>query len=135
IVTMQNYARTEENAQDNSFHKNVIASEEATDDRTVVYHLHKPSAYLFSGTQLGDQKSQAIVPSELILGDFNNTPPIGSGPYMQTSFQMGVQYDYERNPTYRLAGEGLPYIDKRTRYVLGTDNTTLEAAFRGKTLT
>jgi ABC-type transport system substrate-binding protein len=28
----------------------------------------------------------------------------------------------------------MPYIDKRTRYVLGTDNTTLEAAFRGKTL-
>jgi peptide/nickel transport system substrate-binding protein len=135
IVTMQDYARTEENAQDNSFHRNVIASEEATDDRTVVYRLHRPSAYLFSGTQLGDQKSQAIVPSELILGDFNNTPPVGSGPYQQGDFQLGVQYQYLRNPTYRLADQGMPYIDERTRYVIGTDNTALEAAFRSRQLT
>jgi ABC-type transport system substrate-binding protein len=51
------------------------------------------------------------------------------------SFQFGVQYNYERNPTYRRANEGLPYIEERTWYVIGADFSALDAAFRSRQLT
>jgi len=96
----------------------------------VIYHLQHPSAYLFSGTQLGHAVSQAIVPRELVTGDFDQSEPIGSGPYQFRSGQLQVRYEYERNPTYREAANGLPYIDERIWLPIATDAAADEAAFR-----
>jgi peptide/nickel transport system substrate-binding protein len=131
IVQMQLYARDEANAQDNSFQKNSLASVEATDDRTVVFHLQGPDAYLFSGTRLGHAANMCIVPSELVLGDLNTSLPVGSGPYQLKSHQFGVRYEYERNPTYRDAAQGLPYIDTRV-WLPMTDFAAVDAAFRSE---
>src|SRR5690606_20375627 len=130
IAIMQEYALNEPAAQDNSFQRNFLDHAEATDERTVVYHLQHPSAYLFSGTQLGHAVSQCIVPSELTLGDFDQSEPVGSGPYQLKSAQFQVRYEYERNPTYRDADKGLPYIDERVWLPIATDPSADEAAFR-----
>jgi ABC-type transport system substrate-binding protein len=69
-----------------------------------------------------------------VLGDLDTMEPVGSGPYQLKDYRFQVQYDYERNPTYREADRGLPYIDEVTRIVM-TDSTSLETAFRGEQLT
>ncbi len=131
VVQMQEYILQEAGAINTAFQQFSLASMEAPDDRTVIFHLQRPNAYLFSGTQLGFPPNHCIVPSELILGDLNQTEPVGSGPYQLASHQMGVRYSYERNPTYRGAADGLPYIDVRDRIVM-TDGSALEAAFRSE---
>jgi peptide/nickel transport system substrate-binding protein len=134
IVQTQLYARDEELAENRAFQQFSMDSVEAPDDRTVVFTLQAPNAYLFSGTQLGLAANNCIIPSELIHGDLNGSVPIGSGPYLQTSAQFGVRYEYERSPTYRGAAEGLPYVDRRVRTSL-TDASALDAAFRSEQTT
>lgn len=133
VVEMQLYSREEERAENRTFQTDSIDTVEATDDRTIVFNLQRPNAYLFSGTQLGQPSNQCIVPAELILGDFEQSEPIGSGPYQLKSYQFQTRYDYERNPTYRGAAEGFPYIDERVMIAM-TDAAALEAAFRSEQL-
>jgi peptide/nickel transport system substrate-binding protein len=131
IVTMQRYSRDEEKAENRAFQTASMESVEAPDDQTVVFRLQQPNAYLFSGTQLGLASNNCIIPRELVLGDFEQSEPVGSGPYQMKSYQFQVRYEYERNPTFRGAEQGLPYIDTRVVTPL-TDNSALEAAFRGR---
>jgi peptide/nickel transport system substrate-binding protein len=131
IVAMQYYARDEAGAENRAFQQHSMEAVEAPDDRTVVFHLQRPNAYLFSGTQLGLAANNSIIPRELVDGDLNLTEPVGSGPYALADYQFGVRYEYHRNPTYRDADRGLPYIDTRVRTVL-TDASALEAAFRSE---
>jgi peptide/nickel transport system substrate-binding protein len=133
IVVFNEYVRDEEAAVFGSFQRDTLDSVEATDDRTVVFHLQRPSAYLFTGSELSNPGEQCIVPQELVTGDFNQTEPIGSGPYQQREFQFATRYLYERNPTFRGADENLPYIDEREALPL-SDITAIESAFRGEQL-
>ncbi len=133
IVTMQEYARDEERAESRVFQTQSMESVEAPDDRTVVFTLQRPNAYLWTGTQLGQPANQTIVPSELVLGDFEQSEPIGSGPYRLKNYQFQTRYEYERSPTYRRADEGLPYIDERVVLAM-TDSAALESAFRSQQL-
>ncbi len=133
IVEMHLYARDEDRAENRAFQTASMDTVEAPDDRTVVFTLQQPNAYLFSGTQLGLAANNCIVPSELVLGDFEQTEPVGSGPYQMKSYQFQTRYEYERNPTYRRADEGLPYIDERVVLAM-TDSSALESAFRSRQL-
>jgi peptide/nickel transport system substrate-binding protein len=132
VVVAQDYAREEPAAQDASFIRIYQESVETPDDRTVIYHLTQPSAYLFAGTQLGHAVSQCLIPRELVsMGpDFDLHEPIGSGPYQLKDYTMEVRYEYERNPTYREAP--LPYVDSHVYLGIGGDVTAIEAAFRAK---
>ncbi len=129
IVDMQYFARDEVQAHNRSFQLNRMESAEAPDDETVVWNLNAPYAYLWSGQALGYAGNMCIVPREL-LDNFNTNEPIGSGPYQMARYQFQVEYEYERNPTYRRASEGMPFIDRRIRRPL-TDSTAIETAFRG----
>jgi ABC-type transport system substrate-binding protein len=71
VVQMQNYVLEEPGAINKTFQQFSMESVEAPDDRTVVFHLQRPNAYLFTGTQLGFPYNHCIVPSELTLGDLN----------------------------------------------------------------
>jgi peptide/nickel transport system substrate-binding protein len=135
IAAMQEYVRDSETAIDRSFQTAILDNVETPDDRTVIYHLQRPYAYFFSGAALGYAHNNVITPAELtISGEYGDVPPVGSGPYQIADYQFGVQYDYERNPTFRDADRGLPYIDRVTRLILG-DSTALETAFRGEQMT
>ncbi len=135
IAVMQEYVRESDEAIDRSFQTTILDNVETPDERTVIYHLTRPYAYFFSGAALGYAHNNIITPAELITsGDFGNVPPVGSGPYQMGDYQFQVQYDYERNPTFRDADRGLPYIDRVTRLILG-DSTAMETAFRGEQMT
>jgi peptide/nickel transport system substrate-binding protein len=130
IVEMQFRARDESQAHNRSFQLSVMDTAEAPDDNTVVWRLQKPYAYIFSSQALGYAGNMAIVPSELSTGDLHTMKPVGSGPYMEGDVQLQVRYQYLRNPTYRRADEGMPFIDERIRIPM-SDNSAIEAAFRG----
>jgi peptide/nickel transport system substrate-binding protein len=130
IVATQEYAKHPDTFANSVFQRGSMESVEAPDDTTVVFHLQRPNAYLFSGQGLGHPDTMAIVPEELIP-QLDEHPPVGSGPYQVREHQLGTRYLYERNPTYRDADRGLPYIDEREMLVL-PDTSAQEAAFRGQ---
>src|SRR5690606_36625637 len=130
IVQLQHYARDNEAAFDNAFQVGSMASVEAPDDRTVVFTLQQPNAYIFSGAALGQPHNQAIIPSEL-LDNLDTAEPVGSGPYQLAEHQLDTRYLYQRNPTFRDADAGLPYLDERIVLVI-QDPSALETAFRSE---
>ncbi len=130
IVRVQEYARDPETFANAIFQRGSMESVEATDDRTVVFHLQQPNAYLFSGQGLGHPDTMAIIPPQ-VMENLDETPSVGSGPYQLKEHQLGTRYLYERNPTYWGAADGLPYIDEREMLVL-IDSAAQEAAFRGQ---
>jgi ABC-type transport system substrate-binding protein len=128
IVELHEFVLRTDRVHNPLFQQVVMDSVEATDDRTAVFHLKQPSAYLFTNAQLGFA-ANALIPRELVLGDFDQAEPVGSGPYQLKSYQFGVRYDYERSPSFREAP--LPYIDERAVLAM-TDASAIEAAFRGE---
>ncbi len=127
IVNEQNFAKNNP-AATNSFQVVYMDSAEAPDDTTVVWHLTQPNAYLFSGTQMGEQSTQQMIPPEILEMDLASTKPIGSGPYRLKDYTTGADYVWERNPTSRFVKDDLPYIDEH-EYVTISDPAALEAAF------
>jgi peptide/nickel transport system substrate-binding protein len=131
IVEMQLYSRDEDQAENRAFQTASMETVEAPDERTVVFTLQHPNAYLFSGTQLGLASNHCIIPRELVLGDLPGIQPIGSGPYQVREAQLDTRYHYERNPTHRRADEQQPYIDEREVFII-SDISAVESAFRGE---
>lgn len=128
IVADQAYVKQLASAFSRSFQVDFLDRAEATDARTIVFHLKKPNPYLFGTNQLGNATSQAIVPREM-LANLDTAEPIGSGPYVLDSVQLNSRYLYKRSETYRDAAKGLPYIDER-EVIMMTDAVAQEAAFR-----
>jgi peptide/nickel transport system substrate-binding protein len=109
-----------------SFQTTSMASVEAPDDNTVVFKLQKPNAYLFTGTQLGEEANGSIIPVEL-MDKLDTTKSIGSGPYEELVNDLGVKVEYKRYEGFREADK--TYIDTRAGILFG-DAVAEESAFR-----
>src|SRR5690606_29974210 len=58
IVVANEYIRDTDDAPYGGFQKDTMASVEAQDDRTVVFKLNQPNAYIFSASQLSQSGDQ-----------------------------------------------------------------------------
>ncbi|MBC5824021.1 MAG: peptide ABC transporter substrate-binding protein [Candidatus Eremiobacteraeota bacterium] len=108
-----------------------VLSMDTPDERTVVVHLRSPSAP-FVGLFLhnGGTPNGAILPKHLLdrYGDLNripyNTHPIGSGPFVVTSWEPGSLLLLRANPRYWRGPPRLKEIDYR---IIPNQNTLLTA--------
>ncbi len=126
IKATQEYITSNPTSYNVTFQDGFLDAVEIPDERTVIYHLSNPSAYLFTGLSLGSPHSQSIIPEET-LPDIRDKPAIGSGPFEVTDAQHNVAYDFKKFAQYRDADK--VYFD--TRKVLHmTDDVTKESAFR-----
>jgi peptide/nickel transport system substrate-binding protein len=88
-----------------------IESVAASDPSTVVVTLKEPSAVFLARLALF---SASITPKQAVTseGKAFGDKPIGSGPFMVSSWQRGVKIDLAKNPNYWEAGK--PYLDSAT---------------------
>lgn len=127
-IADMNYVRDFPASFDKTFVKDFLESAQAPDDLTTIFKLKRPNAYLYSSNMLGSGVAQNIVPVEM-LDQLDSAKQIGSGPYTLVSADLAVNYLYKKNPKFREASKGLPYIEERQALVV-TDNAAREAAFR-----
>lgn len=89
-----------------------VATIETPDAHTAVFRLEHPYPPLMMGLSSAEAP---IVPKHIYEGtDLRNNPannrPIGTGPFMFTSWDRGAAITLERNPNYWR--EGRPYLDR-----------------------
>ena len=129
IVKSQTYVLELPNAFNNSFQRSFVESVEAPDDTTVIFHLQRPDAYLYSTNHMGAPGGGIIFPQEM-LDLLDDHVPVGSGPYEWADGEFNSRYHFKRFDKFRGASAGLPYIDDKEVRIL-TDTVALEAAIKG----
>ncbi len=90
-----------------------VASVEATDAMTVVYHLTGPNPSFPAGltTQVGYVVGQAMI-DKASSGASGVLQPVGTGPFIYSQWQQNSFFTATRNPNYWRSG--LPYLDSIT---------------------
>ena len=130
VVKVQEYVKTLSGAE-NAFQKDILDKATAPDDRTVVYKLKAPTAYLFTSRLLGHPGPQAIIPPET-FDNLSTARQVGSGPFQLDTWTLSTKYHYTRFDKYHGRGkQGLPYRDSTDVFVL-QEETAREAAFRSE---
>jgi len=132
IVMTQQYEKDVPNAFDKTFVNSFLERAEAVDKKTVVYHLKRPSAYLFGGQMLGSGTGQPIIPRETIGPGLDSGMQIGSGPFVVAEQRRDVSYLYKQSPTYwgRKQNPAVPYLAEQAVMFI-VDRSAQEAAFYG----
>jgi peptide/nickel transport system substrate-binding protein len=89
-----------------------ITGMEAADDTTVTFTLDSPNNQFnlnFTENSMGMIPSAA---AKEAAGDAFATRPVGAGPFMVESFTPGSDIVLVKNPDYKFAADGLPYLDR-----------------------
>ncbi len=105
-----------------------MASVDATDAMTVVYHLTGPNPTFPAGltTQVGYVVGQAMI-DQANSGSSGVLKPIGTGPFIYSQWQQNSFFTATRNPNYWRSG--LPYLDTITFKPI-PDSSQREATLR-----
>jgi peptide/nickel transport system substrate-binding protein len=99
----------------------------AVDDLTIEYKTDGPFAFFLEDNE-GAMNRGYEVPQEMLDETvLKEEAPIGTGPYMFDSYQVGSREVAVRNPGYFIKDR--PYMDK-IQYTVLQDNAAQEAAFR-----
>lgn len=101
----------------------------ALDDLTVEFKMARPFAFFYEANGATGGLRMYEVPQEMLDETIlKEDIPIGTGPYMYSSHQLGSREEMVRNPDYWR--EDVPYLDGRTLTFI-PDDAAGEAAFRG----
>nr|ART39081.1 H506 [uncultured bacterium] len=130
IVAGEIYSRDVANAYDNSFHKLFMDTVTAPDDRTLVFKLKQPNAYIFGSQMLGLNTNHHVIPKDILNMDVATTPPVGSGPWYLAEHQIDARYLSKRYEGWREASGKKPYIDEH-ELIKNIDPVAQESMFRG----
>jgi ABC-type transport system substrate-binding protein len=99
----------------------------AVDDTTIEYKMGVPWAFFLEDNE-GAMVRGYELPQEMLDEQvLKEEPPIGTGPFMFQSYQVGSQERAVRNPNYFTKDR--PYLDGLQFTIVG-DNAAQEAAFR-----
>ncbi|MFA5551813.1 MAG: ABC transporter substrate-binding protein [Trueperaceae bacterium] len=104
-----------------------VTDVQAEGDYTVAFTLAAPNPAFLS--KLASSKAVGIIARESVEDGTINTSPIGTGPFMITDFQPGIQLTLERNPYYWQ--EGLPYLDSVQIRVITDESVRRSALVSG----
>jgi ABC-type transport system substrate-binding protein len=129
IVAGEMYSRDVPNAYDNSFQKLFMDTVTAPDDRTLTFKLTAPNHYIFGSQMLGLNTNHHVIPKEILAGDLNTTPPVGSGPWSLAEYTVDARYLYKRYEGWREANGKKPYIDEQ-ELIKNIDPVAQESMFR-----
>lgn len=108
-----------------------IESMTAVDDFTVEFTLTAPN------NQFGlmfTQNSMGLIPSPTAkeaAGEDFATRPVGAGPFSVETFTPGVRVVLAKNPDYKFASDGLPYLDKITLTVVQEESSRIDGVLAG----
>jgi ABC-type transport system substrate-binding protein len=127
IKATQEYIASIPNAYDKTFVSKYLDRMETPDDKTMIYYLKQPMAYLYGAGFLGNGTGQVILPAETLNANLTGARQIGSGPYIHESSTPGQGGLYKKNPKFRDAAK--VYVAEREYKVIG-DPVALESAFR-----
>ncbi|MGO4690373.1 ABC transporter substrate-binding protein [Glaciibacter sp. 2TAF33] len=108
-----------------------IAGMTAVDDFTVKFTLAAPNnqfGLLFTENSMGFIPSPTA--KEAAGADFA-TKPVGAGPFKVESFTPGAKVVLVKNPDYKFASEGLPYLDKVTLTTVQEENSRIDGVRAG----
>jgi peptide/nickel transport system substrate-binding protein len=111
-----------------------VTSVERVDNKTVDFILSKPWGPFLS--QLGGWLAPGLplIVSPKSIMEFGNesvnTKPVGTGPFMVTKIEPGIQVVTKRNPNYWNGPQ--PYLDSITYVVMAEQSTRVFALERGE---
>jgi peptide/nickel transport system substrate-binding protein len=107
-----------------------VKSFEAPDDKTVIFHMNQPAAYLLNNMMV---PVHVVAPRELVeKPDEFSDSAVGTGPFILESWEPGGTWKARKNPNYfrKWNGHQLPFLDGlESRNFIGNDAGRI-AAFR-----
>jgi peptide/nickel transport system substrate-binding protein len=106
-----------------------VSSITAPDDKTVMFKLNQPAAYLLNNMM---NPTHVVVPRELAESDQFKSKAVGTGPFILESWEPGGTWKARKNPNYfrKWQGHQLPFLDRiESRNFTGNDAGRV-AAFR-----